>query len=365
MKFKVAILPGDGIGPEVMDAAVAIMETLAQEYQVALEVSSHLVGGASIDEYDSPLIDDTLQACYDSDAVLLGSIGGPRWEGLPHDKKPERALLGLREALGLYSNLRPAKVYPAMVEASSLKPEFVRDTDLVVVRELTGGIYFGEPRGYDAQQGWNTLIYNREEVERIARVAFDLAGRRRGQVTSVDKANVLESSQFWREVVHEVQGDYPDVTLKDLYVDNATMQLVRQPSQFDVILTQNMFGDILSDAAAMVTGSLGMLPSASLGEHYALYEPVHGSAPDIAGQNMANPLAMIASVGMMFGTTCNLPQAEQILDKAIEITLADGFRTADIVAEQGEPVSTTEMRDRIAESLRRLMEEKRITASPA
>jgi 3-isopropylmalate dehydrogenase len=249
-----------------------------------------------------------------------------------------------------------------MVEASTLKPEWVTGTDLVVVRELTGGIYFGDPRGYDDERGWNTLVYTRPEVERIARAAFELALNRRNRVTSVDKANVLESSQFWRDVVHEVHKDYPQITLDDMYVDNAAMQLIRQPTRFDVILTQNMFGDILSDAASMVTGSLGMLPSASLGDNYALYEPVHGSAPDIAGQNTANPLAMIASVGMMFGTAFNLPEGERVLDKAIDATLAAGYRTPDIATPEMNPISTTEMRDRILESLQELTERKRSSA---
>jgi 3-isopropylmalate dehydrogenase len=362
MTYKVALLPGDGIGPEVMDAAVSVMECLAEQYKVTFEFTSCLVGGCSIEEHGTPLTDDTLQVCRDANAVLLGAIGGPQWEGLPHQKKPERALLGLREALGLYTNLRPAKVYHAMVGASTLKPEYVSGTDLIVVRELTGGIYFGDPRGYDADRGWNTLVYTRPEVERIARSAFDLALKRNFHVTSVDKANVLESSQFWRDVVHEVHKDYPQVTLTDMYVDNAAMQLIRQPTQFDVILTQNMFGDILSDAASMVTGSLGMLPSASLGEHHALYEPVHGSAPDIAGNNVANPLAMIASVGMMFSSSFNNPDAEQILNRAIEATLAAGSRTQDIADPGTEPISTTDMRDKIIESLQQIAEPQRSSA---
>ncbi|MFC1620299.1 3-isopropylmalate dehydrogenase [Candidatus Neomarinimicrobiota bacterium] len=356
MRHKVALLPGDGIGPEVMDAAVSVMEWLAEHYKVTFEFTSCLVGGCSIDKYGTPLTDDTLQVCQDADAVLLGAIGGPKWEGLPHQKKPERALLGLREALGLFTNLRPAKIYSAMVDASTLKPECVSGTDLIVVRELTGGIYFGDPRGYDAERGWNTLVYTRHEVERIARSAFELALRRKSHVTSVDKANVLESSQFWRDVVHVVHEDYPQVTLVDMYVDNAAMQLIRQPTQFDVILTQNMFGDILSDAASMVTGSLGMLPSASLGEHYALYEPVHGSAPDIAGKNVANPLAMIASVGMMFSSSFDNPEAEHLLNGAIEATLTAGYRTQDIADPGMEPISTSDMRDRIIESLPEIAE---------
>ena len=350
MSVRVIILPGDGIGTEVMDAAVAVMEHMAGRFQVDLQSSTGLVGGVSIDDCGVPITDEILQACLDAEVVLLGAIGGPQWDDLPHDQKPERALLKLREALGLFTNLRPVKVYDSLVGASTLKSEVVAGIDLLVVRELTGGIYFGEPRGYDQDRGWNTLVYTRPEVERIARMAFDMATKRRGHVTNVHKANILESSQFWREVVREIHREYPSITLADMYVDNAAMQLVRAPGQFDVIVTQNMFGDILSDAAAMITGSLGMLPSASLGARHALYESVHGSAPDIAGQNKANPLAMIASVGMMFATSLNLPQAAQVLDQAIDRTLTNNFRTADIATPDSTVVSTDQMRDRIIET---------------
>ncbi|MBA7700001.1 3-isopropylmalate dehydrogenase [subsurface metagenome] len=350
MSVRVTILPGDGIGVEVMDAGVAVMEHIAGRFQVDLQSSTGLVGGVSIDDCGVPITDEILQACLDADVVLLGAIGGPLWDDLPHDQKPERALLKLREALELFTNLRPVKVYDSLVGASTLRPEVVTGIDLLVVRELTGGIYFGEPRGYDQDRGWNTLVYTRPEVERIARVAFDIATKRRGHVTNVHKANILESSQFWREVVQEIHREYPSITLVDMYVDNAAMQLVRDPRQFDVIVTQNMFGDILSDAAAMITGSLGMLPSASLGARHALYESVHGSAPDIAGQGKANPLAMIASVGMMFATSLDLPQAAQVLDQAIDRTLANDFRTADIATPDSTVVSTDQMRDRIIET---------------
>ncbi|MCH7858946.1 MAG: 3-isopropylmalate dehydrogenase [Candidatus Marinimicrobia bacterium] len=356
MRFAVTILPGDGIGPEVMDVGVGIMVHVAQGYGLLLDLTTKQVGGASLDACGLPITDDTLEACYGAQAVLLGAVGGPRWEGLPHDKKPERALLRLREALGLYTNLRPARVYPALVEASSLRPEVVRDTDLLVVRELTGGIYFGKPRGYDHDHGWNTLVYTRDEVERIARVAFQQADLRRKHVTCVDKANVLESSQFWREIVHEVHRDYPHIELVDLYVDNAAMQLVRNPGQFDVLLTQNMFGDILSDVASVVTGSLGMLPSASIGDEHALYEPVHGSAPDIAGQNTANPLAMIASVAMMFATSFNLPEAAHLLEQAIEGTLSAGYRTADIATPGATVLSTSDMGAQVQEAFDHLVQ---------
>ena len=363
MKFSVTILPGDGIGPEVMDAGVAIMEHVAGHYDLQLDLTTKLVGGSSLEAYGLPITDDTLEACYGSQAVLLGAIGGPQWDDRPHNKKPERALLRLREALGLYTNLRPARVYPALVEASSLRPEVVQGTDLLVVRELTGGIYFGEPRGYDAQRGWNTLVYTREEVVRIAKVAFDQAAHRRKHVTSVDKANVLESSQFWREIVHEVHRDYPHIELVDMYIDNAAMQLVRDPGQFDVVVTQNMFGDILSDVASVITGSLGMLPSASIGDQHALYEPVHGSAPDIAGQNKANPLGMIASVAMLFATSFNLPEAAQLVDQAIEETLSAGYRTADIATPGATVVSTSDMGAQVKDAFDHLYQKQAVSAT--
>jgi 3-isopropylmalate dehydrogenase len=266
-------------------------------------------------------------------------------------------LLQLRKALGLFTNIRPAKVYSSLLSSSTLKPEVLEGTDLVIFRELTGDVYFGEPRGYDEAKGWNTMIYTKDEVERIARAAFKTAGSRTNKVTSVDKANVLESSQFWRKVVHEVHKEFPEVELKDMYVDNAAMQLVRNPRQFDVILTQNMFGDILSDIASMITGSLGMLPSASLGTKYALYEPVHGSAPDIAGQNKANPLAAIASVGMMFLHSFQMNKADELIDESISRTLSKGFRTADIYEEGTKLVSTSQMRDAVLESFNQIYDE--------
>ena len=352
--FKITALPGDGIGAEVMEAALAVLEHVGASAKLAFEVTTGLIGGAAIKAHGQPIDKATLEDCRRADAVLLGAVGGPQWDSLPTDQRPERALLRLRKALGLFTNLRPAKVYAALVQASSLKEEVVADTDLVVVRELTGGIYFGQPRGYDDQRGWNTLVYTRDEVERIARVAMELALKRRGKVTSVHKANVLESSQFWRDVVHQVSEGYPDVTLEDMYVDNAAMQLVRQPGQFDVILTQNMFGDILSDVASMVTGSLGMLPSASLGEKHALYEPVHGSAPDIAGQGLANPLAMIASVAMMLTISLERPELGARLEQAIEQTLAAGYRTADIATSGAQVIGTAEMTRQVLETYNRI-----------
>lgn len=290
-----------------------------------------------------PLTDETLQACYDSDVVFLGAVGGYEWENLPHHLKPEAALLKLRKSLGLYTNIRPAKVYSSFLDSSSLKNDVLQGTDFIVLRELTGGIYFGEPRGHDKISGWNTMTYTREEVVRIARQAFEIANQRKQKVTSVDKANILEVSQFWREVVTEVHKGYPQIELTNMYVDNAAMQIVRDPKQFDVILTSNLFGDILSDIAGMITGSLGMLPSASIGEKYTLYEPVHGSAPDLVGQNKANPIASIASVAMMFEHSFQMTEAADLINEAIEMTLQQGLRTVDIVTEGSQLVSTDEM----------------------
>lgn len=359
MKYKIALLPGDGIGPEVTDAAVKVLQFVAEKIGIDVSCSYHLMGGCSYDANGTPLTDGTLNACYDADAVFLGAVGGVKWESLPHHLKPEAALLKIRKSLGLFSNIRPAKVYDALLDASSLRPEVLSGTDIVIFRELTGGIYFGEPRGYDETKGWNTLVYSKEEVERIARKAFTVARQRNKMVTSVDKANVLDSSQFWRKVVHQVHEDFSDVKLSDMYVDNAAMQLVRNPKQFDVILTQNLFGDILSDVAAMITGSLGMLPSASLGEKYALYEPVHGSAPDIAGKNIANPLASIASIALMFSYSFNLSEIGLVIENAIAQTLEKGFRTADIYSEGMTLVSTTLMRDEVLKSLEEIFEEKK------
>ncbi len=357
MQIKITVLPGDGIGQEVVTAAVQVLNHVAEKFQVQTQIVEKPIGGTSYEQFRTPLTDDTLQACFEADAVLLGAVGGHEWESLPHQLKPEAALLRLRKELGLFTNIRPAKVYQAFVDASSLKPEVLKNTDFVVFRELTGGIYFGQPRGYDQQKGWNTMVYERYEVERIARQAFTIARQRRKHVTSVDKANVLEVSQFWREVVAEVRKDFPDVQLQNMYVDNAAMQIVRDPRQFDVILTSNMFGDILSDIAGMITGSLGMLPSASLGEKHALYEPVHGSAPDIAGQNKANPIATIASVAMMFAYSFQMTKAAQLIEQAIERTLEQGYRTVDIFKEGQKLVSTDEMTGQIIHNFETLYHE--------
>jgi 3-isopropylmalate dehydrogenase len=347
MKKKVALLPGDGIGTEVMSAAVKLMHHVAEKYDLTIETTESLMGGCSYDAYGTPLTDETIQLCYESDAVLLGAVGGYKWENLVHHLKPEAALLKLRKSLGLYTNIRPAKVYPSFVNSSSLKESVILGTDFVVFRELTGGIYFGEPRGYDENKGFNTMVYEKYEIERIAHQAFKVAQKRKKVLTSVDKANVLEVSQFWRKVVEEVSKEYPDVKLNNMYVDNTAMQVVRDPRQFDVIVTSNLFGDIISDIAGMITGSLGMLPSASLGDKYALYEPVHGSAPDIAGQNKANPIAMIGSVAMMFDLSFGMKETADLIEKAIERTLDQGFRTVDINLDNGNVVSTDKMTEMI------------------
>jgi 3-isopropylmalate dehydrogenase len=357
MSYKIALLPGDGIGPEVTDSAVQVIKTVAESFNLSFKFKEELIGGSSFEKYNSPLTNETLQTCYDSDAVFLGAVGGPKWEGLPHHLKPEAALLKLRKELGLYANIRPAKIYNALINSSSLKKEVLTGTDFIVLRELTGGIYFGQPRGYDKNRGWNTMEYSFDEVERIARTAFKLAGARRKKVTSVDKANVLEVSQFWRNIVHEVHKDFQEIELNDMYVDNAAMQIVRNPKQFDVLLTSNLFGDILSDIAGMITGSLGMLPSASLGDKSALYEPIHGSAPDIAGQNKANPLAAIASTAMMFNYSFNMSKPVELIEEAIERTLVAGYRTSDIFSEGSILVSTEKMTSCVIENFNEIFNE--------
>jgi 3-isopropylmalate dehydrogenase len=350
--YKIVSIPGDGIGPEVVAGALEVLDTISKKHGFEVAVEEHPFGGASYDLHGSMLTDETLEACRNCDAVLLGAVGGPKWENLPHAEKPEAALLKIRRELGLFANLRPAKVYDALLDASTLKPEVVRGTDFVVFRELTGGIYFGQPRGYDENRGWNTMVYERYEVERIARLAFEAAQKRgNAKVTSIDKANVLEVSQFWRNIVHEVHKDFPGIELVDMYVDNAAMQVVRNPKQFEVIVTSNLFGDILSDISGMITGSLGMLPSASIGTKHALYEPIHGSAPDIAGQNKANPIATIASVAMMFEHSFCMPDVATEIYDAIECALAKGARTADIARPGEATVSTTGMTSAIVSCL--------------
>ena len=357
MTRKILILPGDGIGPEIMQHAVRVLAVARDRGGLALELEHALVGGAAIDAEGSPLPEATLRLAKAADAVLLGAVGGPKWDALPTAKRPERGLLGLRSELELFANLRPAILFPELAAASSLKPELVAGLDILILRELTGGIYFGEPRGIDVDQnghrrGFNTYVYTEPEIRRIARLGFELAGRRQCRLCSVDKANVLEVTALWREIVDDEARNFPDIELSHMYVDNAGMQLVRAPKQFDVIVTGNMFGDILSDVAAMLTGSLGMLPSAALdAAGKGMYEPVHGSAPDIAGQNLANPLATLLSIGMMFRYSFDEGALADALESAVSDVLERGLRTRDIASvESGPPVGTDAMTDAVIEA---------------
>ncbi|MDT8404356.1 3-isopropylmalate dehydrogenase [Sulfuriflexus sp.] len=358
MTMKIAVLPGDGIGIEIMAEAEKVLDCLRSDFGLDVETEQGLVGGAGYDAHGKPLPDETLQLAKAADAVMLGAVGGYKWESLDIAVRPEKGLLGLRAELELFANLRPAILYPQLADASTLKPEVVSGLDLMIVRELTGGIYFGQPRGIrtldDGQrQGYNTLVYSESEVDRIGRVAFDIAMKRDRRVCSVDKANVLECTEMWRDVMESVAKDYPDVELSHMYVDNAAMQLVRAPKQFDVMVTTNMFGDILSDCAAMLTGSIGMLPSASLDANgKGMYEPIHGSAPDIAGQNKANPLATILSVAMMLRYTFNRADDAQRIEDAVGTVLDKGIRTTDIWSEGMQAVGTAEMGDAVVAVLR-------------
>ena len=356
MNYKLAVIPGDGIGPDVVEQTLLVLDKVGEKFGNTFQYHKVLAGGCAIDATGGCLPQETIDVCKASDAVLLGAVGGWKWDTLPGDQRPERALLGLRKALGLFANLRPALLFEQLADASPLKPEILAGgLDIVVVRELTGGIYFGEkgvkdtdlgPAAYDIEQ------YAEEEVRRIAKVAFDMAMKRSKHVTSVDKANVLESSRLWRRVVTEVAKDYPEVTLDHLYVDNAAMQLVRNPRQFDVIVTSNIFGDILSDEASQITGSIGMLPSASLAQgNFGMYEPVHGSAPDIAGQDKANPMATILSAAMMLRYTFGLGQEADAIENAVKSVLDQGYRTPDLFAGEGTLVGTAEMGRRIAEAI--------------
>ena len=344
---KLAVLPGDGIGPEVIREALKVLQAAAKRFGFAFEPREALVGGASIDRHGAPLTPDTLELCKASDAVLFGAIGGPKWDGLTGDKRPEAALLTLRKALGAFANLRPARVSRALADSSSLKRDVIDGVDLLIVRELTGGIYFGEPRGIANGRAVNTMTYTADEIRRVARVAFDLAADRRRRVTSVDKANVLETSRLWREVVTDTARGFPRVELSHMLVDNCAMQLVRAPRQFDVILTENLFGDILSDEAAMLTGSIGMLPSASIGGKTGFFEPVHGSAPDIAGRDQANPLGAILSVAMMLRWAFKRPDAAEAVERAVERALDRGDRTSDL----GGSTSCSKMGARVVEAI--------------
>jgi 3-isopropylmalate dehydrogenase len=360
---KLLILPGDGIGPEVMTQVRRVIDWLAKHRSLGFDLDEGLVGGAAIDAEGTPISDVTMEKAMAADAVLLGAVGGPKWDDLPFAQKPERGLLRLRKEMVLFANLRPALCFDALVEASTLKPELVAGLDIMIVRELTGGIYFGEPRGIETlpdgtRRGINTQVYTTGEIQRVARVAFDLAKKRGNRLCSVEKANVMESGVLWREEVTKLhQAEFPEVELSHMYADNCAMQLVRNPKQFDVIVTDNLFGDILSDAAAMLTGSLGMLPSASLGaadasgRRAALYEPVHGTAPDIAGQDKANPLATLLSFAMMLRYSFDLAEDAELIEQAVQDVLAAGKRTGDI-ARPGQPVvSTSQMGDALLAAL--------------
>jgi 3-isopropylmalate dehydrogenase len=358
MTKKIAVLPGDGIGPEIVAEAIKVLDCLNAEMNLGLVFENGLIGGAAYDEHGTPFPQQTIDLVKQADAVLLGAVGGPKWESLDISVRPEKGLLGLRSQLELFSNLRPAILYPQLVDASTLKPEVVAGLDIMIVRELTGGIYFGQPRGVrilenGERQGYNTLVYSESEIRRIAHSAFRTAQKRNRRLCSVDKANVLECTELWREVVTEVGKQYPDVELSHMYVDNAAMQLVRAPKQFDVIVTTNMFGDILSDAASMLTGSIGMLPSASLDANgKGMYEPIHGSAPDIAGKGIANPLATILSAGMMLRYTFNQAEAADRIEKAVNAALDAKVRTADIYSDGMNKVSTAQMGDAVVSALR-------------
>ncbi len=358
MTHKIAVLPGDGIGTEIVAEALKVLDALKQNHGLQVETEEALIGGVAYDATGTPFPDATLKLCQQADSVLLGAVGGPKWEPLDYSVRPERGLLGLRSELELFANLRPAILYPQLVAASTLKPEVVSGLDIMIIRELTGGIYFGQPRGrrtndQGQREGFNTLIYNESEIRRIGHIAFQTAQKRNRKLCSVDKANVLECTELWREVMIEVGKEYPDVELSHMYVDNAAMQLVRAPKQFDVMVTENMFGDILSDCAAMLTGSIGMLPSASLDKNgKGMYEPIHGSAPDIAGKGLANPIATILSVAMMlrysFGDAANADRIEQAVTQALDA----GYRTADIYSEGTRKVGTQEMGAAIVAGLR-------------
>ena len=357
MSKNILILPGDGIGPEIVSEAIKVLVCLQDVYGLEVDMDEALVGGAAYDAAGHPLPEATLQYAREADAVLLGAVGGPKWEPLDISVRPEKGLLGLRSELGLFANLRPAILYPQLAEASTLKSEVVSGLDIMIVRELTGGIYFGQPRGVrdlenGEKEGYNTLIYKESEVDRIVRVAMDIAMKRDRRVCSVDKANVLECTELWREIATRVGGDYPDVELSHMYVDNAAMQLVRAPKQFDVMVTTNMFGDILSDCAAMLTGSIGMLPSASLDENgKGMYEPIHGSAPDISGKGLANPLATILSVAMLLRYSLDEPQMAERVEQAVNSVLDSGLRTPDIASPGMLEVGTSEMGDAVVQAL--------------
>lgn len=352
---KICVLPGDGIGPEIVASALAVLKQVASRAGFNIEVHEESIGGAAIDAFQDPLPEPTLRRAKESDAILLGAVGGPKWDSNPPHLRPEKGLLAIRKELGLYGNLRPVKQLPTLLDCSTLKAEVVAGVDFVVVRELTGGLYFGTPRGVSGkageETGVNSMVYHRYEIERIARKAFELARHRRRKVTSIDKANVLEVCQLWRQVVEEIARAYPDVELNHILVDNCAMQMVLRPTQFDVLLTENMFGDILSDIGGVLTGSIGTLPSASVGDGPALYEPIHGSAPDIAGKDIANPIGTINSVAMMFEYSFDRPDLARQINDAVSQVLADGYRTADISKSGGKTIGTREFTAKIQEKL--------------
>jgi len=355
--YKIAVFPGDGIGPEVTQEAIKVLRKLGETFHLVFEINEALVGGASIDRHGVPLMPDALTLAENSDAVFLGAVGGPQWDHLESSKRPEKALLGLRQSLDVFANLRPIRLFPTLATRSPLKGSIIKGLDFLIVRELVGGIYFGLPRGIHSEsnggeRGINTEVYTTKEIERIAHRAFEIARKRKRHVTSVDKANILESSQLWRKVVTQVHGQYRDVKLDHRYVDDCAMQLIRDPVQFDVIVTTNLFGDILSDESAMLTGSIGMLPSASIGIQHALYEPVHGSAPDIAGQDKGNPLAAILSIAMMLEYSFQLFDLAQAVEKAVSKVLEEGYRTEDIYQEGMQKVSCSKMGDLVAKEIK-------------
>lgn len=355
MEKHIVLLPGDGIGPEVTKAAKNVLEAIADRYQHSFTFESHDIGGTAIDQHGTPLPDDTVKAAKKADAVFLGAVGGPKWDQLPGHLRPEKGLLGIRKQLGLFANLRPVKAFQQLLHASPLKEEVVKESDLLIVRELTGGLYFGQPseRRNDGKEVVDTLAYERREIERIVDQAFQSARVRKKRVTSVDKANVLESSRMWREVVEEKKAEYPDVTVEHMLVDAAAMKLVTNPAYFDVLVTENMFGDILSDEASVLTGSLGMLPSASLNEKgVGLYEPVHGSAPDIAGQDKANPLASILSVAMMLKHSFGMEEEAEQVETAVQEVLGEGYHTQDIHLLKGKQVSGSELAAKVVDQIR-------------
>jgi 3-isopropylmalate dehydrogenase len=348
-KYDISIIKGDGIGAEIINEAIKILNTIGKKFNINFNYKEYLMGGIAYDTTGDPLPQETIDGVKNSDACLFGAIGGTKWDNLPREKRPESGLLRFRKAMGVYANLRPALVYDELVDASSLKPEIVKGVDIMVVRELIGGIYFGEPKGKTTTKGWNTMVYETYEIERIAHIAFKLAQKRDKKLCSIDKANVLDVSQLWRDTVEKIAKEYPDVKLSHMYVDNCAMQLIANPRQFDVILTGNIFGDILSDEASMLSGSIGLLPSASSGDNTAIYEPIHGSAPDIAGMGIANPIATISSASMMLRYSLDEAEASNAIDNAIKTAMKQGYRTKDLAQfDAKEIVNTQKMGDIIA-----------------